>query len=175
MPTGVRSPSPLRAPLPGSSTDLETRPLLLSSSAQQIRRPLSRRITEIDENEYSEGPAVVTNSYFPSPNSARSADDSSEEEETEGPLEVVENDPFSQSKRFFLRHEVSPGAVEHAPKLNGKQREHIPSTSFFGSLRVDLRPFLYPSKFPWQFKKIDEVAAVLPDRSNSAADKTKTD
>ncbi|KAG1792264.1 uncharacterized protein HD556DRAFT_1432643 [Suillus plorans] len=26
-----------------------------------------------------------------------------------------------------------------------------------------------------QFKKIDEVAAVLPDRSNSAADKTKTD
>ncbi|KAG1800151.1 hypothetical protein EV424DRAFT_1332197 [Suillus variegatus] len=41
--------------------------------------------------------------------------------------------------------------------------------------RFDLRPFLYPSKFPWQFKKIDEVAAVLPDRSNSAADKTKTD
>ncbi|KAG1800146.1 hypothetical protein EV424DRAFT_1545751 [Suillus variegatus] len=118
MPTGVRSPSPLRAPLPGSSTDLETRPLLLSSSAQQIRRPLSRRITEIDENEYSEGPAVVTNSYFPSPNSARGADDSSEEEETEGPLEVVENDPFSQSKRFSLRHEVSPGAVEHTPKLN---------------------------------------------------------
>ncbi|KAG1816244.1 hypothetical protein EV424DRAFT_1473040 [Suillus variegatus] len=40
--------------------------------------------------------------------------------------------------------------------------------------RFDLRPFLYPSRFPWQFKKIDEVAAILPDRSNSAADKTKT-
>ena len=30
----------------------------------------------------------------------------------------------------------------------------------------DLRPFLYPSRFPWQFKKIDDIAAVLPDRSN---------
>ncbi|KAF7972744.1 hypothetical protein HWV62_17102 [Athelia sp. TMB] len=41
--------------------------------------------------------------------------------------------------------------------------------------RFDLRPFLYPSRFPWQFKKIDEIAAVLPDRShkNPAADKTK--
>ncbi|KAJ7890630.1 hypothetical protein B0H14DRAFT_2690144 [Mycena olivaceomarginata] len=33
--------------------------------------------------------------------------------------------------------------------------------------RFDLRPFLYPSRFPWQFKKIDEIAAVLPDRSIS--------
>ncbi|KAG1787394.1 hypothetical protein EV424DRAFT_1566110, partial [Suillus variegatus] len=41
--------------------------------------------------------------------------------------------------------------------------------------QTNLCPFLYPSRFPWQFKKIDEVAAVLPDRSNSAADKTKTD
>ncbi|KAG1818663.1 uncharacterized protein BJ212DRAFT_1346740 [Suillus subaureus] len=40
--------------------------------------------------------------------------------------------------------------------------------------RFDLRPFHYPSRFPWQFKKIDELAAVLPNRSNSAADKTKT-
>ncbi|KAK0457751.1 uncharacterized protein EV420DRAFT_1547161 [Desarmillaria tabescens] len=40
--------------------------------------------------------------------------------------------------------------------------------------RFDLRPFLYPSRFPWQFKKIDDVAAVLPDRSHSA-DKAKTD
>ncbi|KAK7060897.1 glutamine-dependent NAD(+) synthetase [Paramarasmius palmivorus] len=42
--------------------------------------------------------------------------------------------------------------------------------------RFDLRPFLYPSRFPWQFKKIDEVAAVLPDRSYlSTSDKAKTD
>jgi hypothetical protein len=39
----------------------------------------------------------------------------------------------------------------------------------------DLRPFIYPSRFPQQFKKIDEVAAVLPDCSNQAADKTKID
>ncbi|ESK94901.1 nad+ synthase (glutamine-hydrolyzing) [Moniliophthora roreri MCA 2997] len=42
--------------------------------------------------------------------------------------------------------------------------------------RFDLRPFLYPSRFPWQFKKIDEVAAVLPDRSYlSSSDKAKTE
>jgi NAD+ synthase (glutamine-hydrolysing) len=40
----------------------------------------------------------------------------------------------------------------------------------------DLRPFLYPSRFPWQFKKIDEIAAVLPDRSKQGGvDKTKTE
>ncbi|KAI0072649.1 glutamine-dependent NAD(+) synthetase with GAT domain-containing protein [Panus rudis PR-1116 ss-1] len=31
--------------------------------------------------------------------------------------------------------------------------------------RFDLRPFLYPSRFPWQFKKIDKLAASLPDRT----------
>ncbi|KAF8892046.1 hypothetical protein BD779DRAFT_1610238 [Infundibulicybe gibba] len=42
--------------------------------------------------------------------------------------------------------------------------------------RFDLRPFLYPSRFPWQFKKIDEVAAALPDRSQALlADKSKTE
>ncbi|EIM86628.1 glutamine-dependent NAD synthetase with GAT domain-containing protein [Stereum hirsutum FP-91666 SS1] len=38
--------------------------------------------------------------------------------------------------------------------------------------RFDLRPFLYPSRFPWQFKKIEDVAALLPDRSNKD-EKTK--
>ncbi|KAH9839955.1 glutamine-dependent NAD synthetase with GAT domain-containing protein [Rhodofomes roseus] len=38
--------------------------------------------------------------------------------------------------------------------------------------RFDLRPFLYPSRFPWQFKKIDEVAATLRDKSQL---KAKTD
>ncbi|KAJ7623289.1 hypothetical protein FB45DRAFT_925178 [Roridomyces roridus] len=40
--------------------------------------------------------------------------------------------------------------------------------------RFDLRPFLYPSRFPWQFKKIDEIAEVLPDRSVSSV-KAKQD
>ncbi|KAF9531775.1 hypothetical protein CPB83DRAFT_848706 [Crepidotus variabilis] len=39
--------------------------------------------------------------------------------------------------------------------------------------RFDLRPFLYPSRFPWQFKKIDEVAEALPDRSNPSSAKVK--
>jgi len=39
-----------------------------------------------------------------------------------------------------------------------------------------MRPFLYPSRFPWQFKKIDDVAALLPDRSNVELEqKTQTD
>ncbi|KAF9219807.1 glutamine-dependent NAD(+) synthetase with GAT domain-containing protein [Gyrodon lividus] len=41
--------------------------------------------------------------------------------------------------------------------------------------RFDLRPFLYPSRFPWQFRKIDQVAAALPDRSNLGPEKAKTD
>ena len=56
----------------------------------------------------------------------------------------------------------------------------IPVTAIlFDSLSLagfDLRPFLYPSRFPWQFNKIDHVAAVLPDRSNQGVmDKTKTE
>ena len=53
------------------------------------------------------------------------------------------------------------------------------SAILFDSLSLtgfDLRPFLYPSRFPWQFKKIDQIAAVLPDRSNQGVmDKTKTE
>uniref|UniRef100_D8Q0P3 Glutamine-dependent NAD(+) synthetase n=1 Tax=Schizophyllum commune (strain H4-8 / FGSC 9210) TaxID=578458 RepID=D8Q0P3_SCHCM len=39
--------------------------------------------------------------------------------------------------------------------------------------RFDLRPFLYPSRFPWQFKKIDDVAATLPDRSSKVEEVQK--
>lgn len=39
--------------------------------------------------------------------------------------------------------------------------------------RFDLRPFLYPSRFPFQFRKIDEVAVILPDRSNISAAQEK--
>jgi NAD+ synthase (glutamine-hydrolysing) len=60
-------------------------------------------------------------------------------------------------------------------------REPIPlsydRTELTEILGFDLRPFLYPSRFPWQFKKIDEVAAALPDRSkvDHTTDKTKTE
>ncbi|KAG7093662.1 glutamine-dependent NAD(+) synthetase [Marasmius oreades] len=33
--------------------------------------------------------------------------------------------------------------------------------------RFDMRPFLYPSRFPWQFKKIDEEAARLEELSRT--------
>lgn len=32
----------------------------------------------------------------------------------------------------------------------------------------DLRPFLYPASFPYQFGKIDATAKRLPDRSSNA-------
>ncbi|KDE06383.1 hypothetical protein MVLG_03290 [Microbotryum lychnidis-dioicae p1A1 Lamole] len=35
--------------------------------------------------------------------------------------------------------------------------------------RADLRPFLYPSRWPWQFRKIDETAQILPDKSQRKA------
>jgi len=42
--------------------------------------------------------------------------------------------------------------------------------------RFDLRPFLYPSRFPYQFAKIDKLVATVPDRSNlPATDKSKVD
>jgi NAD+ synthase (glutamine-hydrolysing) len=31
-----------------------------------------------------------------------------------------------------------------------------------------MRPFLYPTLFPWQFNKIDELASSLPDRSKNS-------
>ncbi|KAL7414937.1 hypothetical protein BDY24DRAFT_385103 [Mrakia frigida] len=40
--------------------------------------------------------------------------------------------------------------------------------------RFDLRPFLYPSRFPFQFRKIDQLAARLPNRSiQPGAEKAK--
>ncbi|KAK8845384.1 NAD+ synthetase [Kwoniella newhampshirensis] len=42
--------------------------------------------------------------------------------------------------------------------------------------RFDLRPFLYPSRFTHQFKKIDALAEQLPDRTTQpGADKSKMD
>ncbi|KAI5478009.1 hypothetical protein MNV49_005701 [Pseudohyphozyma bogoriensis] len=39
--------------------------------------------------------------------------------------------------------------------------------------RFDLRPFLYPSRFPWQFRAIDEKAAQMPDKSTRAKSKVE--
>jgi NAD+ synthase (glutamine-hydrolysing) len=38
--------------------------------------------------------------------------------------------------------------------------------------RFDLRPFLYPVRFPWQFRRIDELAAKLPDKSHKKLEDT---
>jgi len=141
MPTGVRSPSLLSPPLHGSSTDHATDAEALavsrSRSTQQKRRPLSRRITEEDKDDCEEEPAAIPMSYFPSLERSRGEDDSSEEEESQGPLEVIENNPFGRPKPFALRQEVAPEAMERMHERNGKQRqrERKPSLSFFGSLR----------------------------------------
>jgi NAD+ synthase (glutamine-hydrolysing) len=38
----------------------------------------------------------------------------------------------------------------------------------------DLRPFLYPSRFPWQFRRIDELASSLPDKSKKELEEMET-
>lgn len=73
---------------------------------------------------------------------------------------------------FFSRNHIAPMTT-----VSKMQLTDLKCLTFCHLLLgFDLRPFLYPSRFPWQFKKIDEIAAVLPDRSTQTpADKTKTD
>lgn len=52
--------------------------------------------------------------------------------------------------------------------------QHLHSHSI--SLGFDLRPFLYPSRFPYQFAMIDHAVAELPDRTGPTMDpKAKVD
>ena len=61
----------------------------------------------------------------------------------------------------------------YSPDDNRKLHTKNPNASMLTPcLGFDLRPFLYPSRFPWQFKKIDDIAAVLPDRSSVHVDAT---
>ncbi|EGN95015.1 hypothetical protein SERLA73DRAFT_170906 [Serpula lacrymans var. lacrymans S7.3] len=82
------------------------------------------------------------------------------------PLQIAE-----KVKHFFFEH------ARNRHKMTTLTPSYHAESYSPDDNRFDLRPFLYPSRFPWQFKKIDEVAAALPDRSNKdpAADKTKTD
>lgn len=131
MPTGFRSPSPLSSESSTyvHATSAEASSVPRSRSTQQKRRPLSRRITEEDEDEFREEVAAVPRSYFPSLQRTRGEEDSSEEGEPQGTLEIIENDPFGRPERLE--------AVERVPERNGKQRERGRrlSLSFFGSLR----------------------------------------
>jgi hypothetical protein len=45
----------------------------------------------------------------------------------------------------------------------------LPFTPLMPRVGFDLRPFLYPASFPYQFNKIDAIAKRLPDRYNDAA------
>ncbi|PSR76313.1 hypothetical protein PHLCEN_2v8545 [Hermanssonia centrifuga] len=70
------------------------------------------------------------------------------------PVQVAE-----KVKHFFFEHARNRHKMTTlTPSYHAEQ--YSPDDN-----RFDLRPFLYPSRFPWQFKKIDEVAAGLPDRS----------
>ncbi|THH00580.1 hypothetical protein EW026_g1977 [Hermanssonia centrifuga] len=70
------------------------------------------------------------------------------------PIQVAE-----KVKHFFFEHARNRHKMTTlTPSYHAEQ--YSPDDN-----RFDLRPFLYPSRFPWQFKKIDEVAAGLPDRS----------
>ena len=75
------------------------------------------------------------------------------------------------SKRVFVANTLLQES--YSPDDNSELKDYVsPKSTLIKSLPgFDMRPFLYPSRFPWQFKKIDEVAAVLPDRSRK--DKSK--
>lgn len=65
---------------------------------------------------------------------------------------------------------------QYSPDDNRKELEsHIEVcvTYYPHIIGFDLRQFLYPSRFPWQFKKIDAVAASLPDRSRAPTAEAK--
>ncbi|KAH7886486.1 hypothetical protein F5I97DRAFT_1829119 [Phlebopus sp. FC_14] len=100
-------------------------------------RPLSRRISEVpDEDENIIIPPIVSASNFLTdlPSGVFRTDESSEEDVTQGPLEIVENKPFGQAKRFSLRPGVDAEA-ELSPERKEKRRERKSSMAFFGSLR----------------------------------------
>ena len=75
------------------------------------------------------------------------------------------------SNRVFVANSLLQES--YSPDDNSELKDYVsPKLTLIIFLPgFDMRPFLYPSRFPWQFKKIDEVAAVLPDRSRK--DKSK--
>ncbi|KAH9951184.1 glutamine-dependent NAD(+) synthetase with GAT domain-containing protein [Amylocystis lapponica] len=82
------------------------------------------------------------------------------------PLQIAE-----KVKHFFFEHARNRHKMTTlTPSYHAEQ--YSPDDN-----RFDMRPFLYPARFPWQFKKIDEVAAILPDKStqNAHAVKAKTE
>ncbi|TFK71373.1 glutamine-dependent NAD(+) synthetase with GAT domain-containing protein [Pluteus cervinus] len=86
---------------------------------------------------------------------------------TLSPLQIAE-----KVKLFFFEH------ARNRHKMTTLTPSYHAESYSPDDNRFDLRPFLYPSRFPWQFKKIDEIAAVLPDRSHPSGaliDKAKTD
>ncbi|KAL4252138.1 Glutamine-dependent NAD(+) synthetase [Abortiporus biennis] len=71
------------------------------------------------------------------------------------PLQVAE-----KVRHFFFEHARNRHKMTTlTPSYHAEQ--YSPDDN-----RFDLRPFLYPSRFPWQFRKIDQEAARLPDRTN---------
>jgi len=79
------------------------------------------------------------------------------------PLQIAE-----KVKHFFFEH------ARNRHKMTTLTPSYHAESYSPDDNRFDLRPFLYPSRFPWQFKKIDDIAAVLPDRSN-ITEKDKTE
>ncbi|KAI6024088.1 hypothetical protein BKA83DRAFT_4267572 [Pisolithus microcarpus] len=80
------------------------------------------------------------------------------------PVEIAE-----KVKHFFFEH------ARNRHKMTTLTPAYHAESYSPDDNRFDLRPFLYPSRFPWQFRKIDQVAAALPDRSNLGPEKAKTD
>ncbi|KIK95392.1 hypothetical protein PAXRUDRAFT_25520 [Paxillus rubicundulus Ve08.2h10] len=122
-------------------------------------RPLSRHITEVadeDAEGLEDGHTNTTVHVLPTSRSttrdvctegSASNDSSSDDEAVQGPLEVIDNTPFGQTKRpsvgasavsagFEADETATPGPTLSGPALfKGKSRERKTSVAFFGSLR----------------------------------------
>ncbi|KAF9222111.1 hypothetical protein BS17DRAFT_756261 [Gyrodon lividus] len=141
----------------------DSRPAPRRKRSKHQRRPLSRDITEAsDEDADADGlenghasttAHVILTSRFPTrgvrtdESASTSKDDSSDDGAAQGPLEVIENDPFGQTKRPSLSPSAAITGFEGdetstpRPTLigsalsKGKVRERRTSMAFFGSLR----------------------------------------
>ncbi|KAJ7770877.1 hypothetical protein DFH07DRAFT_1003111, partial [Mycena maculata] len=85
------------------------------------------------------------------------------------PLQIVEKVKLFFFKHAHDRHKMLTPSYHAMSSFRWKVKCRS-RTAWMITVRFELRPFLYPSRFPWQFKKIDEIATVPPHRSYSSAE-----
>ncbi|KAF8838535.1 hypothetical protein BDN67DRAFT_75841 [Paxillus ammoniavirescens] len=151
-------------------------------------RPLSRHITEVadEDAEGQEDGHVNTTAHVLSTSrfitredrreesASASNDSSSDDEAAQGPLKVIDNTPFGQTKRpsvgaseaaasFEVDETATPGPTLGGPALSkGKSRKRKTSVAFFGSLRGLFRHKPKEHKGPAEWEDVGGTAQASP-------------